>query len=582
MRLTFMDRAALAVVVCALTLVTTGRRPHAQAPADMVLINGTVLTVDASDSVVQAVAIAGGRIVAVGTTDQIKARIGSATEVIDLRGRAVTPGLIDSHVHFTEADAMFTVDLGDTAVKTIGEVQKRVAAQVAQLKPGEWVRGRGWDEGKYAERRYITAADLDEVAPNNPVWLTHTTGHYGVANSYALRMAEVRPDTKDPPAGTIDRDAKGLPTGVLKESAMSLVRRLVPPLTRDQLKQGIIRIVQDFNKEGMTGAKDPGIGEAKWELYNELLQEGRLTVRVFALWSGARRLDDRGAVIARVQANPRQTGLAGDAMLISGGVKMYMDGSGGARTAWMHDDWNKNLTDTDTGNPGYPSTPPDEYRQIVTELHNAGIHVSTHAIGDRAIDWVIDTYDLALKAKPTRGLRHGLIHGNIPTDRAIDTIARLQRDHDAAYPEASSTFMWWIGDTYAGNFGPLRNQRLNPFQTFVRKGIQWGGGSDYSVTPFAGRYGLWAAMARETLNGTYGATPFGTAESVDIRTALRSYTIWAARTMFLEDRIGSIEVGKEADLAVWDRNPYEVPTAAIKDMRCELTLVRGTVVFRAP
>lgn len=582
MRLRLIGRVALVAAVCALVLVTSGRRPHAQGPADMVLINGSVLTVDGRDSVAQAVAITAGKITAVGTTDQIKARVGSATEVIDLRGRAVTPGLIDSHVHFTEADAMFTVDLGDTAVKTIGEVQKRVAAQVAQLKPGEWVRGRGWDEGKYAERRYITAADLDEVAPNNPVWLTHTTGHYGVANSYALRMAEVRPDTKDPPAGTIDRDAKGLPTGVLKESAMSLVRRLVPPLTRDQLKQGIIRIVQDFNKEGMTGAKDPGIGEAKWELYNELLQEGRLTVRVFALWSGARRLDDRGAVIARVQANPRQTGLAGDAMLISGGVKMYMDGSGGARTAWMHDDWNKNLTDTDTGNPGYPSTPPDEYRQIVTELHNAGIHVSTHAIGDRAIDWVIDTYDLALKAKPTRGLRHGLIHGNIPTDRAIDTIARLQRDHDAAYPEASSTFMWWIGDTYAGNFGPLRNQRLNPFQTFVRKGIQWGGGSDYSVTPFAGRYGLWAAMARETLNGTYGATPFGTAESVDIRTALRSYTIWAARTMFLEDRIGSIEVGKEADLAVWDRNPYEVPTAAIKDMRCELTLVRGTVVFRAP
>jgi len=259
---------------------------------------------------------------------------------------------------------------------------------------------------------------------------------------------------------------------------------------------------------------------------------------------------------------------------------MYMDGSGGARTAWMHDDWNKNLVETDAGNVGYPSTPPDQYRQMATELHDAGIHVSTHAIGDRAIDWVVDTYDRALQAKPTRGLRHGLIHGNIPTDRAIDTMARLQRDYDAAYPEASSTFMWWIGDNYAGNFGRLRNQRLNPFQTFLRKGVRWGGGSDYPVTPFAGRYGLWAAVARETLNGTYGAAPFGTTESVDIRTALRSYTIWAAKTMFLEDRVGSIEVGKEADLAVWDRNPYEIPTAALKDMRCELTLVRGKVVYR--
>lgn len=579
-RVPLLLRGGLIATCCALALWTDERHPHAQAPADLVLINGSVLTVDARDSVAQAVAIAGGKIVAVGSTDRIKALVGTATEVIDLRGRAVTPGLIDSHVHFTEADALFAVDLSDTAVKTIGEVQKRVAAQVATLKPGEWVRGRGWDEGKYAEQRYITAADLDAVAPNNPVWLMHTTGHYGVANSYAMKMAEVRQESKDPPAGTIDRTADGMPTGVMKESAMGLVSRLVPSLTRDQQKQGLIRIIEDFNKEGMTGAKDPGIGEGKWELYQELLREGRLTVRVFALWSGARRLEDRAAVMARVRAHPRQAGLAGDAMLISGGVKLYMDGSGGARTAWMHDDWNKNLVDTDTGNPGYPSTPPDQYRQIATELHDAGVHVSTHAIGDRAIDWVIDTYDRALQAKPTRGLRHGLIHGNIPTDRAIDTMARLQRDYDAGYPEASSTFMWWIGDTYAGNFGRPRNQRLNPFQTYLRKGVQWGGGSDYSVTPFAARYGLWAAVARETLNATYGATPFGTSESVDIKTALRSYTIWAARTMFLEDRIGSIEVGKDADLAVWDRNPYEVPTAALKDMRCELTLVRGTVVYR--
>ena len=156
------------------------------------------------------------------------------------------------------------------------------------MKPGEWVRGRGWDEGKLAERRYITAADLDTVAPNNPVWLTQTTGHYGVANTYALKMAEVRRDTKDPPAGTIDRDAQGNPTGVLKESAQGLVTADVPPLTRDQQKRGIQQIVEDFNREGMTGAKDPGIGEQKWELYQELLKEGRLTVRVFALWAGPR------------------------------------------------------------------------------------------------------------------------------------------------------------------------------------------------------------------------------------------------------------------------------------------------------
>jgi predicted amidohydrolase YtcJ len=561
--------------------VITARQPQAQAPADMVLLNGAVLTVDPNDSVAQAVAIAGGKISAVGTTAEIKAMAGPKTEVIDLRGRAVTPGLIDTHVHFSAADSLFTVDLGSAEVKSIEEVKKRVAAQVAKLKPGEWVRGRGWDEGKYAERRYITAADLDAVAPNNPVWLTHTTGHYGVGNSYAMKIAEVRATTPDPPAGTIDRDAKGALTGVFKESAMSLVGRHVPALSRDQQKQGIAQIVREFNREGMTGAKDPGIGAAKWELYQELLKERQLTVRVFALWSGARRLADKDSVMARVMANPRQQGLESGGMLISGGVKMFMDGSGGARTAWMHTDWNKNLNEIDKGNAGYPSTDPAAYRQIVTELHDAGVHVSTHAIGDRAIDWVIDTYDRALQATPRRGLRHGLIHANTPTDRAIDLMARLQRDSDAAYPESSAGFMWWIGDNYAGNFGPERNLRMKPFQTYVRKGIQWGGSSDYPVTPFAARYGVWASVARQTLNGTYGDKPFGVAESVDVRTALRSYTAWAARTMFLEDRVGSIEVGKEADLAVWDRSPYEVPTDQLKDLRCELTLVRGTIVYTA-
>src|SRR5688572_26108508 len=248
------------VIFIAVAALLSGPAPHAQAAADTVMINGAVLTVDRADAVAQAVAITGGKITAVGTTAQIKAMAGPKTEVIDLRGRAVTPGLIDTHVHFSAAASLFTVDLGDADVKSIEEVKKRVAAQVAKLKPGEWVRGRGWDEGKYAERRYITAADLDAVAPNNPVWLTHTTGHYGVANSYAMKIAEIRATTADPPAGTIDRDGKGAPTGVFKESAMGLVSRHVPPLSREQEKQGIAEIVRQFNREGMTGAKDPGMG----------------------------------------------------------------------------------------------------------------------------------------------------------------------------------------------------------------------------------------------------------------------------------------------------------------------------------
>lgn len=558
--------------------------PEAQAPApaDLVLVNGAVITVDARDTVAEAVAVTGGRIVAVGTNADIRARAGAATQVVDLGGRAVTPGLIDTHVHFTEVDALFNVDLSDPSITKMDDVLARVAAAVAKTKPGEWIRGRGWDEGKLAERRHITAADLDKVAPNNPVWLTNTTGHYGVGNTYAMKIAELRKGTPDPPAGTIVHEADGDPNGVLLESAMNLVTRHVPPMTREQQKAGLVKMIEDFNAEGMTGAKDPGISPLKWELYNELLKEGRLTVRMFALWAGPRALADAAAVQARVDANPRPPASLGDGLLLSGGVKMYMDGSGGARTAWMHEDWNKNLNDVDTGNAGYPNTPPDQYRTMATNFHNAGVHVSTHAIGDKAIDWVVDTYAKALAAKPTKGLRHGLIHANTPTDHANDEMARLQREYDAAFPEASAGFMWWLGDTYAGNFGPRRNARMKPLRTWVAKGVRWGGGSDFGVTPFPARYGIWASVARETLNGTFGKTPFGLAEAVDVRTALKSYTIWAAHTIFLDDRIGSIEVGKDADLAVWDRNPYTVATPALKDMKAELTFVKGRAVFRGP
>ena len=569
----------IAAVAIAVVAVIASAFAPAQTSADLILVNGTVITVDAADSIAQGVAVSGGKIVAVGGSRDMRALANGRTQVIDLHGRTVTPGLIDTHVHFSETADLFSINLSDVAITKIDDVVKRVAEKVATAKGGEWIRGSGWDEGKLAERRYVLASDLDRVAPNNPVWLEHTTGHYGVANSYALKLAEVRKVTPDPPAGTIDRDVQGNPTGVMKEAAQGLVTRLVPPFTRDQQRQGLVKMIEDFNKEGMTGAKDPGIGQQKWDLYAELLKEGKLTVRIFALWSGARRLEDNAQVLARVQAHPKAAASIGDGVLISGGVKMFMDGSGGARTAWMHEEWNRNFTDKDAGNVGYPATPPDAYRRIVADLHNAGVHVSTHAIGDRAIDWVVDTYDQVLAAKPTRGLRHGIIHANTPTDHAIDVMARLQKQYDAGYPESQAEFMWWIGDNYAANLGRPRVFRLKPFRTYTQKGIIWAGGSDYGVTPFPARYGLWSTVARKTLNGRFGGTPFGTAESVDVRTALRSYTIWAAHQLFLENRIGSIEVGKDADLAVWDRNLYTVPTDALKDLKCEMTLFRGAIVY---
>ncbi|MGE0442117.1 MAG: amidohydrolase [Gemmatimonadales bacterium] len=567
---------------CAGLVAVTACGPREAVP-DLVLVNGIVLTVDSADRVAEAVAIRDGRIIAVGTTAEIDALAGSATDRVDLAGRTVTPGLLDAHAHFSGGgtDRLFVSDLSYPAVQSIEDVKRVVAERAGQAGPGEWVEGRGWDEGKLRERRLITARDLDAIAPDRPVWLTQTMGHYGVANSRALELAGVTRSTPDPDGGTIDRLPDGTPSGVLKESAQGLVTRLIPEPSMAQVEAGIKDLAKAFNAEGMTGLKDPGISDSTWEAYRRVLAAGELPVRVFALWQGGRSTARARDLIERRAAMTRPYDSTGDDHLIAGGVKLYIDGSGGARTAWLYDDWNRNSTETDRGNHGYPASDPDTIRAMIRMYHDAGMHVSVHSIGDRGIDWTVDTYARAMRENPKPGLRHGIIHANIPTDRAIDTLVWLQRDFDAGYPEPSATFTWWIGDTYAGNFGPARARRLNPFATFLRRGIRWANGSDFNVTPFPARYGLWAAVAREPALGVWGGDPFGREESVDVHAALRAVTIWAAHQMFLDDKIGSIEVGKYADLAVWDRNPYAVPTADLKDMRCLLTVFDGRIVYRA-
>jgi predicted amidohydrolase YtcJ len=554
---------------------------RAAAAPDLVLFHGTVLTVDGKDSIAQALAVRGGKIVAVGTNGEILRLAGARTRRIDLNGRTATPGLIDSHAHIADGGIveLYHVNLSDVA--TVAEAARRVREGVAHLKPGEWLQGDGWDEGKLAERRYLKAADLDPVSPDNPVWLVHTTGHYGVANTAALRLAKISASTPDPKAGTIDRDASGAPTGVLKESAQDLVGDLIPPPTAQERRAGILQSIELLHREGMTAVKDPWIGRPTWDAYAELLREGRLKERICVLWYAGTTLDSAREALREIQAQPRPPQSLGDGRLLSCGAKIFMDGSGGGRTAWLYRDWNRNSTSMDAGNSGYPSVDPEIYRQQVRLFHDAGVHVGTHAIGDRAIDWVVDTYAQVLADKPILGLRHSIIHANIPTEHAIETMAILQRKYDAGYPEAQAPFTWWIGDTYAGNFGPERSLRLMPLKTYLDRGILWGGGSDYPVTPLPARYGLWSSVEREALKGTFGQHPFGTAEAVDIHTALRSYTLWAARQLFLDTRTGSIEVGKDADIAVWDKNPYAMPSAELRNLHCEITLLGGEVVFDA-
>jgi len=552
--------------------------------ADLILLHGQILTVDPHDTVAQAVAIRRGVILKTGSDAEVMALAAPNARVIDLKGHTATPGLIDTHAHIAAGgvDDLYGVKLSDAA--SVAEMAHRVKAKVSLVKPGDWITGAGWDEGKLAEHRYPTAAELDAVAPNNPVWLMHTTGHYGVANSFAMKLAGITAATPDPPASTIDRDSLGKPTGVFKEdAAMALILRLIPETTPEQMRAGIGYIQNVLHSEGMTAVKDPDIFQIQWDAYKTLLDTGELKERICVLWDAGITMASAQRALDEINSVPRLPASLGDSRLLSCGVKLFMDGSGGARTGWMWQPWMRggttDLNQDGKPNSGYPHMNPDTYRAMVLLFQKAGVPVGTHAVGDRAMDWVVDSYALAEQRFPHSGLRHAIIHANLPTAHALDTMTVLQSRYDAGYPEMQAEFLWWIGTLYAENYGPARDRRLIPLKTLQQRRLLWSGGSDYSVTPVPARYGLWASVARQT---AAGREPFGLAESVDRRTALRSYTAWSARQMFLEDEIGTLESGKRADIAIWDRNLYTIPTAQIKDMKCLMTLLDGEVVYRSP
>jgi predicted amidohydrolase YtcJ len=551
----------------------------AQEPADLILRHGTVLTVDAKDSVAEAVAIRGGKVVAVGTDASVGPWIGAKTKVIDLAGRTVTPGLIDTHAHMltSGADEIVAAQLNSAA--SIAQLTAKVKERADATPAGAWVQGNGWNEGIIAEHRGPTLAELDAVSGGHPVLLENITHHYAIVNSAALALAKIDATTKDPAGGKIERDSEGKPTGMLREeAAVTLVSSHIPAITAEQYKAALRKNIALMHSEGMTGLKDIDYPK-EWAVYADYARTDGLGVHACNLiWAGYS-VESAKTALGEIRRD-RETakGLPGGDLKVCG-AKILLDGSASGRTAWRYEDYPVDARHPAPAQHGFPTVQPEIYKQMVMLFSAAGVSIGTHAIGDRSIDLVVDSYAEALKQNPSVGLRHSIIHAHEPTDHAISVMSELQRKYDAGYPETQAEFLWWLGDSLPGAFGPEGSKHLMPFATYRKNGIIFASGSDYGVTPLPARFGLWASVAREPLKGTFGPHPFGMEEAVDVHTALKSYTIWAARQIFAETETGSVETGKWADLAVWDRNPYKVPTADLKEMQCMMTFYKGKVVF---
>ena len=468
--------------------------------ADLVLRHGVVLTVDAKDSVAQAIAVRDGRIVAVGTDSDMTRLIGPGTKVVDLAGRTVTPGLIDTHIHLLEGvtGSMYKVVL--TSAASVAEVLDKVKARAETTPAGDWVEGNGWNEGVIAEHRAPTLAELDAISAGHPVFLENVTHHYAMVNSAGLAKLGIDAATKSPDGGTIVHDADGKPTGVLKEKANSDAIAAIPAKTKEQLRKGIQAALDQIHAEGLTGVKDI-VDPDTWAAYLSYTKAGGLTAHVCPLMWVGYPLPAEAALEAIQKGRADSAAVQGGDLTICG-AKILLDGSAMGRTAWRNEDYpvDPHRPDVPLGR-GYAIVEPAQYMAMVKLFNAAGVSVGTHAIGDRAIDLAVDSYAEALKEHPQTGLRHSIIHVHEPSEHALDVMQELQKKYDAGYPEVQGGFLYFLGDSLPAAFGPEQSQHVMPFATYRKRDIIFAGGSDFPVTPFPPRFGLWASVAREPFEG---------------------------------------------------------------------------------
>ena len=531
--------------------------------ATLVLTNGVVHTVDDSMHTVEAIAIEGDRIVGLGTTKEIMNGF-TADEVIDLGGKAVYPGFTDAHAHLEGLGiAMMTLDVStDTA---IADIRERVLREARRTGGKGWVRGRGWDQNRWAGKQFPTSSDLGAGELTAPVFLVRIDGHAAWVNAHVLDLAGITAATPDPPGGKILRNPDGTPTGVLLDNAIDLVRRIIPPPTREERMHAVRLAVDECARVGLTGVHDMGVDAELIGIYQELEREGRLPFRIYAAVDGPGAFMDsmlvRGPIIG--DASARLTVRA---------VKLYADGALGSRGAALIEPY----TD-DPGNRGITMQSSSVLEALVQSAVKAGFQVCTHAIGDRANAQVLDAYERAIHdAGPGKDLRLRIEHAQVLAPVDIPRFARLGVI-PSMQPTHCTSDMPWAGE----RLGPVRAQLAYAWRALRDAGSIIPAGSDFPVERPSPLLGFASAVSRQDAGGV-PAGGWNPGQCMSRPEALKAFTRWAAYAAFREDAYGSIEAGKIADLTVLGRDIMTMPVDSIRSVPVSMTVVGGTIVSPVP
>jgi predicted amidohydrolase YtcJ len=549
----------------------------AQKPkADLIFTRGNIYTgvVDASSSLgagkrSEALALAGDRVLAVGTRDEIMKLKGPATKIVDLDGHFVMPGFNDAHMHLASA-GLDKMNVNLVGVKTLDEFRERIRAQVEKAAPGEWIVGGGWDETLWPVKVLPTRWDLDEVSQSHPVFLRRVDEHMAVANTRALQLASVTVASRDAEGGKIDRDDAGTPNGILREKAQLLVQAVVPKPTHEKRRQAIELALEDLASHGITSAQDYSPW-GEFQIYEELEHDGKLTARISEWLDFDESITDLN--------DKRSLHPASDTMLHSGMLKAFLDGSLGSKTAALLQPYSD-----DPKNSGLPQYEAEKLNAMTKERVLAGYQIGFHAIGDKAVQLALDAFAEAEKAakeakvKAADGgnandYRLRIEHAQVTTPQQIlrfkdlKVIASMQPGH-------LLTDMNWA-ESY---LGPKRAEHSYAWAEFLRRGVLLAFGSDYPVEPVTPFRGLYAALTRMSEDGKKTYYP---AEKLNIEQAIAAYTTGGAFAEFAEKQKGKLEPGMLADFVVLDQDITAVPPLKILETKVLRTVVGGKTVYEA-